>query len=204
MDMYAAVDGEVGDFHLVHLGSRGIGGAGLVMTEMVCVSADGRITPGCSGLYRDDHVPGWRRIVEFVHSAGQTRIGCQIGHSGRKGATKVLWEGDHVPLEEPWELLAPSALPYFDASPMPSEMDRSAMDDVRDQFVAAARRAEAAGFDLLEIHMAHGYLLSSFLSPLTNRRSDEYGGELCRLERGSRWRCSTRVGRSGRAKSRCR
>jgi anthraniloyl-CoA monooxygenase len=178
MDMYAARDGEVGDFHLVHLGSRAIGGAGLVMTEMVCVSAQGRITPACGGLYRDEHIAGWRRIVEFVHSHGDTRIGCQLGHSGRKGATKVLWEGDHVPIDEPWELLAPSPLPYFPESPVPREMDRTAMDAVRDQFVAATRRAERAGFDLLEVHMAHGYLLSSFLSPLTNRRGDEYGGDL--------------------------
>jgi anthraniloyl-CoA monooxygenase len=178
MDMYAAHDGYVGDFHLVHLGSRSIGGAGLVMTEMVCVSAEGRITPGCGGLYRDDHIPGWQRIVEFVHAHGAGRIGCQIGHSGRKGATKLLWEGDHVPIDDPWELIAPSPLPYFPQSPMPREMDRAAMDEVRDEFVAAARRADAAGFDLLEIHMAHGYLLSSFLSPLTNRRTDEYGGDL--------------------------
>jgi anthraniloyl-CoA monooxygenase len=183
MDMYAALDGAVGDFHLVHLGSRGIGGAGLVMTEMVCVSAQGRITPFCGGLYRDDHIPGWRRIVEFVHAHGSARIGCQIGHSGRKGATKVLWEGDHVPIDEPWELLAPSPEPYFADGPVPSEMDRAAMDDVRDEFVAATRRADAAGFDLLEIHMAHGYLLSSFLSPLTNRRTDEYGGELTQRAR---------------------
>ncbi|HEY1568150.1 MAG TPA: FAD-dependent monooxygenase, partial [Solirubrobacteraceae bacterium] len=178
MDMYAAQDGIVGDFHLVHLGSRAIGGAGLVMTEMVCVSAEGRITLGCGGLYSDDHIPGWRRIVDFVHGHGATRIGCQIGHSGRKGATKLLWEGDHVPLEDPWEVMAPSALPYFPESPVPRQMDRPAMDAVRDQFVAAARRAETAGFDLLEVHMAHGYLLSSFLSPLTNRRTDEYGGDL--------------------------
>jgi anthraniloyl-CoA monooxygenase len=178
MDMYAADDGAVGDFHLVHLGSRGIGGAGLVMTEMICVSADGRITPGCGGLYRDDHVAGWRRIVEFVHGHGNARIGCQLGHSGRKGATKVLWEGDHVPIEEPWNLIAPSPLPYFDVSPVPREMDRSDMEMVREQFVAAARRADEAGFDLLEVHMAHGYLLSSFLSPLTNVRRDEYGGDL--------------------------
>ncbi len=178
MDMYAAQDGAVTDFHLVHLGSRGIGGAGLVMTEMLCVSAEGRITPGCGGLYREDHIAGWRRIVDFVHTYSGARIGCQIGHSGRKGATKLLWEGDHVPLEEPWGLVAPSPLPYFDESPMPREMDRAAMDEVRDQFVAAARRADAAGFDLLEVHMAHGYLLSSFLSPLTNRRVDQYGGEL--------------------------
>ncbi len=180
MDMYAARDGEIGDFHLVHLGSRGIGGAGLVMTEMVCVSAEGRITPACGGLYRDDHIAGWRRVVDFVHSHGDTRIGCQLGHSGRKGATKALWEGDHVPIDEPWELLAPSPLPYFAESPVPREMDRMAMDSVRNQFVAATRRAEQAGFDLLEIHMAHGYLLSSFLSPLTNRRGDEYGGDLAR------------------------
>ena len=178
MDMYAARDGEIGDFHLVHLGSRGIGGAGLVMTEMLCVSADGRITPACAGLYRDDHIRGWRRIVEFVHAYGDARIGCQIGHSGRKGATKVLWEGDHVPVDEPWELLAPSPLPYFPESPVPREMDRTAMDVVRDQFVAATRRGQQAGFDLLELHMAHGYLLSSFLSPLTNRRTDAYGGDL--------------------------
>ena len=178
MDMYAAQDGIVGDFHLVHLGSRGIGGAGLVMTEMVCVSAEGRITLGCGGLYSDEHIPGWRRIVDFVHGHGPARIGCQIGHSGRKGATKLLWEGDHVPLEDPWEVMAPSALPYFPESPVPRPMDRAAMNEVRDQFVAAARRAYAADFDLLEVHMAHGYLLSSFLSPLTNRRTDEYGGDL--------------------------
>jgi anthraniloyl-CoA monooxygenase len=178
MDMYAADGGHVGDFHLVHLGSRGIGGAGLVMTEMVCVSAHGRITPACGGLYHDEHVAGWRRIVEFVHSHGSAHIGCQLGHSGRKGATKVLWEGDHVPLDDPWELLAPSPLPYFSISPVPREMNRADMDLVRDQFVAATVRADDAGFDLLEVHMAHGYLLSSFLSPLTNRRTDEYGGDL--------------------------
>jgi anthraniloyl-CoA monooxygenase len=177
MDMYAAQDGLVGDFHLVHLGSRGIGGAGLVMTEMVCVSAQGRITPLCGGLYRDDHVDGWRRIVDFIHARSDARAGCQLGHSGRKGATKALWDGDHVPVDQPWELLAPSPLPYFAHSPIPRELDRAAMEMVRDEFVAATRRADAAGFDLLELHMAHGYLLSSFLSPLTNRRTDNYGGE---------------------------
>jgi anthraniloyl-CoA monooxygenase len=183
MDMYAAQDGVVGDFHLVHLGSRGIGGAGLVMTEMVCVSAQGRITLGCGGLYSDEHIPGWRRIVDFVHGHGSARIGCQLGHSGRKGATKLLWEGDHVPLEDPWEVMAPSAVPYFAESPVPREMDRAAMDEVGEQFVASSRRADAAGFDLLEVHMAHGYLLSSFLSPLTNRRTDEYGGTLAQRAR---------------------
>lgn len=183
MDMYAAQDGTVGDFHLVHLGSRGIGGAGLVMTEMLCVSEQGRITPRCAGLYRDDQIPGWRRLVDFVHAHGQARIGCQLGHSGRKGATRVMWEGDHVPLARPWGLVAPSPIPYFDSSPVPRELDRAGMDTICDQFVAAANRADAAGFDLLEIHMAHGYLLSSFLSPLTNRRTDEYGGELAERAR---------------------
>jgi anthraniloyl-CoA monooxygenase len=179
MDMYSAVEGTVGDFHLVHLGSRGIGGAGLVMTEMICVSAEGRITPGCGGLYRDDHVMGWRRIVDFVHAHGEAKIGAQIGHSGRKGATRLMWEGIDEPLEQGgWPLLAPSAIPYFAHSAAPREMDRADMDLVRDQFVAATERALAAGFDLLEVHLAHGYLLSSFLSPLTNRRTDEYGGDL--------------------------
>jgi anthraniloyl-CoA monooxygenase len=179
MDMYSAVDGMVGDFHLVHLGSRGIGGSGLVMSEMICVSAEGRISPGCAGLYRDDHVDGWRRIVDFVHAHGRARIGAQIGHSGRKGATKLLWEGDTEPLPTGgWELLSPSPLPYFDHSRVPREMTRDDMERVRDEFVQATRRAAAAGFDLLELHFAHGYLLSSFLSPLTNTRTDAYGGEL--------------------------
>jgi anthraniloyl-CoA monooxygenase len=180
MDMYSAQDGVVGDFHLVHLGSRGVGGAGLVMSEMLCVSAEGRITLGCGGLYRDDHVPGWRRIVDFVHAHGEARIGAQIGHSGRKGATKLMWEGMDRPLEDApdWELLSPSPLPYFSDSPRPREMTRADMDRVRDEFVASTHRAVEAGFDLLELHMAHGYLLSSFLSPLTNRRTDEYGGDL--------------------------
>lgn len=179
MDMYTAVDGSVGDFHLVHLGSRGIGGAGLVMTEMICTSAEGRITPGCGGLYRDDQTDGWRRIADFVHAHSEARIGAQIGHSGRKGATKLMWEGIDRPLEEgAWPLLAPSPLPYFADSQVPREIDRAGMDRVRDEFVAATRRAQEAGFDLLELHMAHGYLLSSFLSPLTNVRTDEYGGDL--------------------------
>ncbi|HEY6760321.1 MAG TPA: FAD-dependent monooxygenase, partial [Baekduia sp.] len=179
MDMYTAVDGAVGDFHLVHLGSRAVGGAGLVMTEMICVSAEGRITPGCGGLYRDDHVAGWRRIVDFVHAHGRARIGAQVGHSGRKGATRLMWDGMDRPLQDGgWELLAPSPLPYFSDSTVPREMTRADMDAVREQFVASTLRAREAGFDLLELHMAHGYLLSSCLSPLTNRRTDEYGGDL--------------------------
>lgn len=179
MDMYSAVDGTVGDFHLVHLGSRGIGGAGLVMSEMICVSEQGRITPGCAGLYRDDQIDGWRRIVDFVHAHGRARIGAQLGHSGRKGSTKLLWEGSDEPLEDGnWPIVAPSPLAWADRNQVPLEIDRAGMDHVRDEFVDATHRAAAAGFDLLEVHLAHGYLLSSFLSPLTNLRTDEYGGDL--------------------------
>jgi anthraniloyl-CoA monooxygenase len=180
MDMYCSVDGTPGDFHLVHLGARGMGGAGLVMTEMICVSPEGRITPGCGGLYRDEHTAAWGRIVDFVHGHGRAKIGAQIGHSGRKGSTQLLWEAEDQPLESGnWPLLAPSPLPYLPGvSQTPRAMDRADMDAVRDQFVAATRHAAEAGFDLLELHMAHGYLLSSFLSPLTNVRTDEYGGDL--------------------------
>jgi anthraniloyl-CoA monooxygenase len=180
MDMYCSVDGTPGDFHLVHLGARAIGGAALVMTEMICVSPEGRITPGCGGLYRDEHVDAWARIVAFARAHGTAKIGAQLGHSGRKGSTKLMWEGEDQPLEAGnWPLLAPSPLPYLPGvSQVPVEMQARDMDAVRDQFVAAARGAAAAGFDLLELHMAHGYLLSSFLSPLTNRRSDAYGGAL--------------------------
>jgi len=178
MDMYSAVDGTPGDFHLVHLGARAIGGAGLVMTEMVCTSAEGRITPGCGGLYRDEHTAAWKRIVDFVHTHTRSAIGCQLGHSGRKGSTKLMWEGDNEPLDDGnWPLIAPSPIPWDDAHQTPREMTRADMDDVREQFVAAARRAAAAGFDLLELHMAHGYLLSSFLSPRTNVRTDAYGAD---------------------------
>src|SRR4051812_25352635 len=185
MDMYSAVDGTPGDFHLVHLGARGIGGAGLVMTEMICVSADGRITPGCGGLYRDEHTAAWKRIVDFVHAHGHAKIGCQLGHSGRKGSTKLMWEAEDQPLDEGnWPLIAPSPLPYVEGvNQVPREMTRADMDAVRDDFVAAAKRADEAGFDLLEVHMAHGYLLSSFLSPLTNQRTDEYGGSFSKRAR---------------------
>jgi anthraniloyl-CoA monooxygenase len=179
MDMYSAVDGTPGDFHLVHLGARALGGAGLVMTEMICVSDVGRITPGCAGMYRPEHVEAWKRIVSFAHSHGGCAMGAQIGHSGRKGSTKIMWEGMDEPLASGnWELLAPSALPYTSRNQVPREMTRTDMDLVRAQFLSASRGALAAGFDLLELHMAHGYLLSSFLSPISNARSDEYGGSL--------------------------
>jgi anthraniloyl-CoA monooxygenase len=179
MDMYSSVEGTPGDFHLVHLGSRALGGAGLVMTEMICVSDVGRITPGCAGMYRDDHVDAWRRIVAFAHEYGRSAIGAQIGHSGRKGSTKLMWDGIDEPLPEGnWPVMGPSPIPYSVANQVPREMTRDDMDAVLAQFVRSAEGAVAAGFDLLELHCAHGYLLSSFLSPLTNQREDEYGGSL--------------------------
>ncbi|MFI7495640.1 bifunctional salicylyl-CoA 5-hydroxylase/oxidoreductase [Kocuria sp. M4R2S49] len=179
MDMYSAVDGVPGDFHLVHLGGKAMGGAGLVMTEMVCVSAAGRITPGCTGLWTDEQRDSWGRIVDHVHERSTAAIGAQIGHSGRKGSTRLMWEGIDQPLpEDNWETVGPSAVPYGEGSAVPREMDRAAMDEVKQQFVDAARRAAEAGFDLLEVHAAHGYLLSSFLSPVANHRTDEYGGSL--------------------------
>ncbi|HEU4410394.1 MAG TPA: bifunctional salicylyl-CoA 5-hydroxylase/oxidoreductase [Polyangiaceae bacterium] len=177
MCMYSARDGLVGDFHLVHLGARALGGPGLVMTEMTCVAADARITPGCAGLYRPEHLAAWRRVVDFVHANSGAKIGLQLGHAGRKGATKLMWEGMDEPLPEGgWPLLSASPLAYTPRSAVPRAMTRADMSRVRDQFVAAARLGDEAGFDLLELHMAHGYLLASFLSPLTNVRDDEYGG----------------------------
>lgn len=180
MDMYSADDGVPGDFHLVHLGARALGGAALVMTEMVCVSAEGRITPGCTGLYTGRQGGAWRRITDFVHdSAPGTAIGVQLGHSGRKGSTRLMWEGMDEPLPDGnWPLVAPSPLPYRPGSQTPRELTRAQLTDVRQQFRAAAERAAHAGFDLLELHCAHGYLLSGFLSPLTNHRTDAYGGSL--------------------------
>ncbi|MBG0741007.1 bifunctional salicylyl-CoA 5-hydroxylase/oxidoreductase [Paeniglutamicibacter antarcticus] len=179
MDMYSAVDGDPGNFHLVHLGSKALGGAGLVMTEMVCVSAEGRITPGCSGLYTDGQRESWKTIVDFVHSKSTAKIGAQLGHAGRKASTKLMWEGIDEPLEAGnWEAAGPSALPYGPGSQTPRQLDRKEMDSIIAEFVQAARRADHAGFDLLEVHAAHGYLLSSFLSPISNQRTDEYGGTL--------------------------
>ncbi|BCW50504.1 salicylyl-CoA 5-hydroxylase (plasmid) [Arthrobacter sp. StoSoilB13] len=179
MDMYSATDGIPGDFHKVHLGSKALGGAGLVMTEMVCVSETGRITPGCSGLYTDEQRDSWKEIVDFVHTRSTAKIGAQLGHSGRKGSTKLMWEGIDQPLETGnWQAVGPSALPYGPENQTPAELDRAGMDAIRDEFVAATIRAGEAGFDLLEIHAAHGYLLSSFLSPVSNKRTDEYGGSL--------------------------
>jgi anthraniloyl-CoA monooxygenase len=180
MDMYSATDGTPGDFHLAHLGGKALGGAGLVMTEMVCVSDTGRITPGCTGLYTDEHTRQWRRITEFVHGQSAAKIGIQLGHSGRKGSTKLMWEGMDEPLPEGnWPLVAPSPLPYMPGvSQVPRELTAADLAEIRQQFAAATRRAVQVGFDILELHCAHGYLLSSFISPLTNQRSDGYGGPL--------------------------
>ncbi|WUT46842.1 bifunctional salicylyl-CoA 5-hydroxylase/oxidoreductase [Streptomyces pseudovenezuelae] len=182
MDMYSATDGVPGDFHLVHLGARALGGAGLVMTEMVCVSPEGRITPGCTGLYSGRQAEAWKRITDFVHTRSPgTAIGLQLGHSGRKGSTKLMWEGIDDPLPEGnWPVVAPSPIPYKPFNQTPRELGRAQLTDIREQFTAAAWRAARAGFDLLELHCAHGYLLSGFLSPLTNRRTDAYGGSFAK------------------------
>ncbi|MCW5252907.1 bifunctional salicylyl-CoA 5-hydroxylase/oxidoreductase [Streptomyces sp. SHP 1-2] len=178
MDMYSATDGVPGDLHLVHLGARALGGAGLVMTEMVCVSPEGRITPGCAGLYTEHQGRAWRRITRFVHeNAPGTAIGVQLGHSGRKGSTRRMWEGMDEPLPEGnWPLSAASPLPYRPGGAVPRELTRAGLTAIRERFTEAAARAARAGFDLLELHCAHGYLLSGFLSPLTNHRTDAYGG----------------------------
>jgi anthraniloyl-CoA monooxygenase len=179
MCQYSAVDGVPNDWHLVHLGSRATGGAGLVFTEMTDVSAEARISPGCTGMYNDAHEAAWKRIVDFVHANSTARICLQLGHAGRKGATKLMWEGIDQPLEAgAWPIMSASPLPYYPHSQVPREMTRADMDRVVADFVAATQRAERAGFDMVELHCAHGYLLASFISPLTNTRGDEYGGSL--------------------------
>lgn len=179
MSQYSSDDGIPNDWHVVHYGSRALGGAGLIIAEMTNVSADGRITPGCAGLYRESHVAGWRRVTDFIHQSSTSKIGIQLGHAGRKGSTKKLWEGMDQPLDEGgWPLVSASSIPYFAHSPVPREMDRSDMDRVKADYVRATKMADEAGFDMVELHCAHGYLLASFLSPLTNRRKDEYGGDI--------------------------
>jgi anthraniloyl-CoA monooxygenase len=179
MDMYSARDGTPNEFHLVHLGARALGGAAMVVTEMTCVSPEGRISLGCTGMYEEAHCAAWRRITAFVHEWTPARICLQLGHSGRKGATRVMWEGADEPLETGgWETVGPSAIPWGPHSSVPREMTPDMMDAVREQFLRATRMAIACGFDMLELHCAHGYLLSSFITPLSNRRSDRYGGSL--------------------------
>jgi anthraniloyl-CoA monooxygenase len=179
MDQYSSVDGMPDDWHLVHLGSRAVGGAGLVMTEMTCVSPAGRISPADTGIWNDQQAEGWMRIVDFVHANSMSKIGLQIGHSGRKGSTKLMWEGDTDPLDEGnWAITSASPIRYRPDSQVPREISKDEMGEVSSQHVEAARRGEMAGFDWLELHFAHGYLVSSFLTPLANQRSDEYGGSL--------------------------
>lgn len=180
MAQYCAESGVPGDWHLVHLGARATGGAGLVFTEMTCVSPEGRITPGCTGLWNETQREAWRRITNFVHENSQARICLQLGHSGRKGSTQLGWqEADHPLPAGNWPLVSASPIPYLEGvSQVPAEASETDLGDILGHFVTAARYGVQAGFDMIELHMAHGYLLASFLSPLTNVRTDEYGGEL--------------------------
>jgi len=179
MCMYQADDGTVNDFHLVHLGSRAVGGAGIVFTEMTNVSPEGRISLGCAGMYKPEHVPAWKRVVDYVHTHSSAKIAIQLAHAGRRASTARPWEGRNVPPPQGgWETLAPSPLSFCDTLPVPREMTRADIARVIDDFARAARWSHDAGFDLIELHMAHGYLLSTFLSPLSNRRTDEFGGDL--------------------------
>ena len=177
MAQYSAQDGVPGDWHLVHYGSRGIGGSGLIYTEMTCPSPEARITPGCTGIWNNEQTGAWKRIVDFVHANGPAKMCLQIGHAGRKGSTRVAWEGMDLPLESHnWPIISASPIPYREESATPSELSASQMDEITDTFVQATKNAESAGFDMIELHAAHGYLMASFLSPLTNQRTDEYGG----------------------------
>jgi anthraniloyl-CoA monooxygenase len=179
MAQYRAVDGMPTDWHFVHLAERAKGGAGLVFTEMTCVSPEGRITPGCTGLYAPEHEATWKRVVDFIHAETDAKIAIQLGHSGPKGSTQLGWEEMDAPLPHGnWEVMGPSPVAWSPANPMPREMTRADMDAVKAQFVRAAEMAERAGFDMLELHCAHGYLLSAFITPLANRRTDDYGGNL--------------------------
>jgi anthraniloyl-CoA monooxygenase len=181
MAQYSCVDGLPGEFHFVHLGARALGGAGMVVAEMTCPSPDARITPGCPGLWNEAQRDAWKRIVEVVHRQSDAKIALQLGHAGPKGSTNAPWDAsgaDHPLPAGNWPLIAASALPYLDDGAVPRAMTRADMDRVRDDFVRSTRYAAEAGFDWLELHCAHGYLLSSFISPLTNRRSDDYGGSL--------------------------
>ncbi|MEO7813840.1 MAG: bifunctional salicylyl-CoA 5-hydroxylase/oxidoreductase [Sphingomicrobium sp.] len=179
MATYSAIDGTPGDFHLVHYGARAMGGAGLVFTEMTCVSPEGRISPGCTGMWSDDHVAGWRRIVDFAHANSEAKMCLQLGHSGAKGSTQLGWETSDAPLAEGnWPLVAASDVAWSESNAAPRALTRAEMDVIRDQFVAATLMAIDGGFDMIELHAAHGYLLSGFITPLQNKRTDDYGGNL--------------------------
>ncbi|MGB0686756.1 MAG: bifunctional salicylyl-CoA 5-hydroxylase/oxidoreductase [Paracoccaceae bacterium] len=189
MAQYKAVDGCPTDWHLIHYGERAKGGAALVYTEMTCVSDTGRITPGCPGLYRPEHETAWKKLTDFVHQETDAKICCQIGHSGRKGSTNLGWQGMDEPLASGnWDLISASAIPWSDANATPRAATPDDMDEICQQFVASTLMAERAGFDMIELHAAHGYLLSSFISPASNTRTDDYGGSL-----GNRLRFPLRV-----------
>ena len=219
MAQYSCVDGTPDDYYLVHLGSRAHGGAALVFTEMVCVAADARISPGCAGLYRDEHRVAWRRIVDYVHERTPAKIALQLGHAGPKGSTQRGWEDADAPLAAGnWPLVAPSAIPYGPKTPVPRAMDADDLARIKAEFVRAAQWAADCGFDWLELHCAHGYLLAAFLSPLTNHRNDGYGGALenrcryplevfardarCMARRSGRCRCASRRTTGRRAATR--
>jgi anthraniloyl-CoA monooxygenase len=179
MCMYSAKDGTVNDWHVVHLGSRAVGGAGLVISEMTDVLPEGRISLHCAGMYAPEHVDAWRRVTDFIHAHSPAKVAVQLAHAGRKGSLTRSWEG-HRSLGEAanWEILAASAIPFADGRQTPRAMNRADMDKVRDAFARAAEMSDAAGFDMIELHFAHGYLISSFISPAANKRTDEYGGSL--------------------------
>jgi anthraniloyl-CoA monooxygenase len=179
MCQYSATNGIPGDWQMVHYGSRAIGGAGLMFTEMTDVSELARISPGCTGLWNDVQETAWKRIVDFVHTNSATKFCLQLGHAGRKGSTRLMWDGIDEPLPEGnWPIVAASPIPYLSHSQVPREMTRADMDTTIADYVQAVQRADRAGFDMVELHCAHGYLLASFISPLTNKRRDEYGGSL--------------------------
>ena len=179
MCMYSSKDGTVTDWHLVHLGSRAVGGAGLVISEMTDVLPEGRISLHCAGMYAPEHVGAWKRVTDFVHEFSASKVAVQLAHAGRKGSLTRSWEG-HKDLGEAanWEILAPSAIPFMEGRQTPRAMNRADMDKVRDAFARAAEMSHEAGFDMIELHFAHGYLISSFISPASNKRTDEYGGSI--------------------------
>jgi anthraniloyl-CoA monooxygenase len=184
MCMYSSDDGTVSDFQLVHLGSRAMGGAGLVITEMANVHRDGRISPACAGMYKPEHATAWKRVVDFVHDQSEAKIAIQLAHAGRKGAIPRAWERAKGTLgDEAWEIVGPSAIPFSETSATPREMTVAEIADMVERFAQGARWSEEAGFDMIEFHMGHGYLLSSFMSPLANQRDDDYGGDLKRRMR---------------------
>src|SRR6185503_8585426 len=180
MAQYCAVDGDLTDWHFTHLTARAIGGAGIVFTEMTCPTPDARITTGCTGLWSNAQEAQWKRIVDFIHATTPSKIALQLGHAGRKGSTNVPQLGENLPMAAGnWPIYSASPIPYYmDRSAAPIELTRAKMEEVRDAFVASTARGARAGFDMAELHCAHGYLLASFLSPLTNQRTDEYGGSL--------------------------